>query len=98
MNAATGDGALESESSDLSGAQVVRLPVKHKISATEVTPETGNASEVAPGDLVAAYERFQLLVQVDVESERELLYKSLLVVEILALAFALRELLIRSLL
>jgi hypothetical protein len=37
-------------------------------------------------------------VALDVENERELLYKSLLVVEVIALLFALRELLLQSLL
>jgi len=41
------------------------------------------------------HELFQLQVRLDIERERELLYKALLVVEVLALLFVLREMLIR---
>jgi hypothetical protein len=48
-------------------------------------------------ELLQAHERFQLQVRLDIENERELLYKALLVVETLVLLFVLRELLIRAL-
>lgn len=50
-----------------------------------------------PEELLQAHERFQLQVRLDVENERELLYKALLVVETLVLLFVLREVLIRAL-
>jgi hypothetical protein len=75
--------------------QVLHLPLKppaaydsgHKLATSENVP--------APNELVQSHERFQLQVRWDVESERELLYKSLLVVEVLIFLFVLRELLLR---
>jgi hypothetical protein len=74
---------------------VVQLPVKHISAAGSATfnPEENQASDAAK--LAREYERFQLQVQLDIENERELLYKSLLVVELLAFVFVLREVLIR---
>jgi hypothetical protein len=73
--------------------QVFHLPVKlvpALESSEQVFDQNPDASELAQ-----AYERFQLQVRLDVENERELLYKSLLVVEVLILLFVMRELLLR---
>jgi hypothetical protein len=75
--------------------QVLHLPLKppaaydseHKLATSEGIS--------APNELARSHERFQLQVRWDVESERELLYKSLLVVEVLVFLFVLRELLLR---
>jgi hypothetical protein len=75
--------------------QVLHLPIKQVLAhgVDSVFNPTDDAS--APQELVQAYERFQLQVQLDIENERELLYKSLLVVEVLVFLFVLRELMIR---
>jgi hypothetical protein len=78
--------------------KVVHLPVKFTPSAGHSqskpsTPEDSQASDSS--DLAREYERFKLQVQLDIENERELLYKSLLVVQLLAFVFVLREILIR---
>jgi hypothetical protein len=94
---------MSEESSDrgppnVSGGQVVRLPLKPKGAAESVSTLVGAPEGMTSAELAAAYERFQVQVALDVENERELLYKSLLVVEVIALLFALRELLLQSLL
>jgi hypothetical protein len=79
----------------VTNARVVQLPVKHvaALPASALTqPPSDDPSEAA---LAQAYERFQVQVRLDVEQERELLYKSLLVVEVLVFLFVLREMLLR---
>jgi hypothetical protein len=58
-----------------------------KVAQNKVWPESDEAAW--------QHERFQLQVRLDIERERELLYKALLVVEVLALLFVMREILIR---
>ena len=82
-------------SESVTKARVLRLPVKNLAAspAGALTEQpSDDASQVA---LAQAYERFQVQVRLDVEQERELLYKSLLVVEVLVFLFVLRELLLR---
>ena len=76
-------------------AQVLHLPVKQKIPAEGFNPSQQDIAHAQANDLAREYERFQLQVQLDIECERELLYKSLLVVELIAFLFVLREVLIR---
>lgn len=86
------------ERDNLSGAataRVLQLPVKQKVADTDSGAVLDLGADPAGTDLAREYERFQLQVRLDVENERELLYKSLLVVEILAFLFVLREVLIR---
>ncbi len=76
-------------------ARVVQLPLKHLAglpTSALTQPPSDDSSEAA---LAQAYERFQVQVRLDVEQERELLYKSLLVVEVLVFLFVLREMLLR---
>lgn len=73
--------------------QVFHLPVK-LVPALESSEQVLDQNPDA-SDLALAYERFQLQVRLDVENERELLYKSLLVVEVLIFLFVMRELLLR---
>lgn len=75
--------------------QVLHLPVKPAATKGANLVFSPTDDDSAPQELVKAYERFQLQVQLDIENERELLYKSLLVVEVLVFVFVLRELLIR---
>jgi hypothetical protein len=75
-------------------AQVLQLPLRQK-SLGEIDASQPESPSSPASDLAREYERFQLQVQLDVETERELLYKSLLVVEVLAFLFVLREMLIR---
>jgi hypothetical protein len=75
-------------------AQVLQLPLKPK-GLADADSSHLSSPDSPPSDLAREYERFQLQVQLDIESERELLYKSLLVVEVLAFLFVLREMLIR---
>jgi hypothetical protein len=84
----------EESASSSTSAQVLQLPLKPK-GLVEASPAKLPLPDSPPGDLAREYERFQLQVQLDIESERELLYKSLLVVEVLAFLFVLREMLIR---
>jgi hypothetical protein len=72
--------------------QVFRLPVK-QVPALE-SREQSLERNPDESDLALAYERFQLQVRLDVENERELLYKSLLVVELLIFLFVMREFLL----
>jgi len=76
-------------------AQVLQLPVKTKASTDGVDLNRREGFSTDQMNLACEYERFQLQVQLDIEKERELLYKSLLVIELLALFFVLRELMIR---
>jgi hypothetical protein len=75
----------------LMAAQLLQLHAKKE--------ELAQAHDAQPmsEELLQAHERFQLQVRLDIENERELLYKALLVVETLVLLFVLRELLIRAL-
>jgi hypothetical protein len=79
----------------VSTARVVQLPFKQPagLPANSLTEPTSDASSET--ELAQAYERFQVQVRLDVEHERELLYKSLLVVEVLVFLFVLREMLLR---
>ncbi len=76
-------------------AQVLQLPLKQTAAQGSEPLLAASESASVPNELVQAYERFQLQMRLDVESERELLYKSLLVVEVLIFLFVLRELLLR---
>jgi hypothetical protein len=84
----------EAESQSAS-AQVLHLPVKQKVPSEGSNSSHQVAAAQQDGDLAREYERFQLQVQLDIECERELLYKSLFVVELIAFLFVLREILIR---
>jgi hypothetical protein len=76
--------------------QVLHLPLKPPPAAHDSEYKLATSEKAStPNELVQSHERFQLQVRWDVESERELLYKSLLVVEILVFLFVLRELLLR---
>jgi hypothetical protein len=84
----------EESGASIASAQVLQLPLRQK-SLGEVDAPQAESPNFPASDLAREYERFQLQVQLDIESERELLYKSLLVVEVLAFVFVLREMLIR---
>jgi hypothetical protein len=77
---------------ETSSAQVVRLPSSAANQAALVAPNPDGGSEVS---LELAQEVFQLQVRLDIERERELLYKAGLVVETLVFLFIVRELLLR---
>jgi hypothetical protein len=79
----------------LPSGRVFQLPVKNQGVSPGSVSFDPSSKEKDQGELALAYERFQVQVRLDVEHERELLYKSLLVVEVLVFLFVLRELLLR---
>lgn len=86
----------EPGSPNLQTAQVLHLPLKAAPQAPsgEITPK---ADDENAAHLAQAYERFQVQVRLDVEQERELLYKSLLVVEVIIFLLVFRELMLKAL-
>jgi hypothetical protein len=86
----------EAGSPNLQSAQVLHLPRK-------VAPQGAPGEAIAKAEdensvqLAQAYERFQVQVRLDVEQERELLYKSLLVVEVIIFLLVFRELMLKAL-
>jgi hypothetical protein len=79
----------------LPSGRVFQLPVKNQGVSPGSVSFDPSSKEKDHDELAQAYERFQVQVRLDVEHERELLYKSLLVVEVLVFLFVLRELLLR---
>jgi hypothetical protein len=79
----------------LANGRVFQLPRKSQALLPGSVCLDPSSEETSQEELAQAYARFQVQMRLDVEHERELLYKSLLVVEVLVFLFVLREFLLR---